>query len=73
MLGQPLQYPLLEHIWKLDFYLKWNKFKSLQLSTEQENQKTAKDISSLIWKLNPVLIELLIKSKLRSIDSYDIV
>ena len=44
-----------------------------QLSTEQENQKTAKDISSLIWKLNPVLIELLIKSKLRSIDSYDIV
>ena len=33
MLGQPLQYPLLEHIWKLDFYLKWNKFKSLQLST----------------------------------------
>ena len=73
MLGQPLKYPLLEHIWKLDFYLKWNKFKSLQLSTEQENQKTAKDISSLIWKLNPVLIELLIKSKLRSIDSYDIV
>ena len=75
VLGQPLQYPLLEHIWKLDFYLKWNKFTSLQLSTVNwtGKSKDCKRYFKLIWKLNPVLIELLIKSKLRSIDSYDIV
>ena len=39
MLGQLLKYPLLEHIWKLYFYLKWNKFKSLLKIFCQVNRK----------------------------------